>query len=186
LTPASQYRRSLKARRLTRVRAAGRTGPAANKTEPRFKLMFDQLLKLITGDDAHPAETAAADQRVAVAALLVEAARMDQTFGTEERDTIARLLTQRFELSAEESAKLIETADEKLAATAQYFRFTHELNTNMTAAEKIEVIEMLWSVAYADGELDAHEDQLIRQVAGLIHVTDRDRMLARKRALGEG
>ncbi|MBU1211837.1 MAG: TerB family tellurite resistance protein [Alphaproteobacteria bacterium] len=148
--------------------------------------MFDQLLKLITGDDRQPAEIAATDQRVSVAALLVEAARMDQTFRAEERDTIARLLTQRFELSADEAARLIETADEKLAATAQYFRFTHELNTSLSAAEKIEVIEMLWSVAYADGELDAHEDQLIRQIAGLIHVTDRDRMLARKRALGAG
>lgn len=147
--------------------------------------MFDQLLKLIVGGGT-PAKGAATDQRMAVAALLVEAARMDQTFGADERDTIARLLTARFELSSDEATKLIETADEKLAATAQYFRFTHELNTNMSAQEKIEVIEMLWSVAYADGTLDAHEDQLIRQIAGLIHVTDRDRMLARKRALGEG
>jgi uncharacterized tellurite resistance protein B-like protein len=42
---------------------------------------------------------------------------------------------------------------------------------------------MLWRVAYADGVLDPHEDQLIRQIAGLIYVSDHDRMLARKRAL---
>jgi DNA polymerase-3 subunit gamma/tau len=46
-----------------------------------------------------------------------------------------------------------------------------------------EIIEMLWRVAYADGELDPHEDALIRQLAGLIHVTDRERAFARQRAL---
>ena len=44
---------------------------------------------------------------------------------------------------------------------------------------------MLWKVAYADGVLDPHEDALLRQIAGLIHVSDRDRGLARQRALDE-
>ncbi len=42
---------------------------------------------------------------------------------------------------------------------------------------------MLWEVAYADGVLDPQEDMLLRQIAGLIHVPDRDRGEARKRAL---
>jgi len=42
---------------------------------------------------------------------------------------------------------------------------------------------MLWEVAYADGVLDPHEDMLLRQIAGLIHVPDRERGLARKRAV---
>jgi uncharacterized tellurite resistance protein B-like protein len=42
---------------------------------------------------------------------------------------------------------------------------------------------MLWKVVYSDGTLDPHEDALIRQVAGLIQVLDRERSAARKRAL---
>jgi uncharacterized tellurite resistance protein B-like protein len=42
---------------------------------------------------------------------------------------------------------------------------------------------MLWEVAYADGVLDPEEDALIRKIGGLIYITDRDRMLARKRVL---
>jgi len=41
----------------------------------------------------------------------------------------------------------------------------------------------MWEVAYADGVLDPHEDMLLRRVAGLIHVPDRDRAAARRRAL---
>ena len=44
---------------------------------------------------------------------------------------------------------------------------------------------MLWTVAYADGVLDQYEDTLLRQIAGLIHVPDRDRAIARQRALAK-
>ena len=49
--------------------------------------------------------------------------------------------------------------------------------------QRIELIEMLWSIAYADGVLDPEEDALIRQIAGLIHVPDKARGMARQRVL---
>lgn len=60
--------------------------------------------------------------------------------------------------------------------------FTRIVVENFTEAERIGVIEMLWEVAYADGELSGDEDALIRRVAGLIFVSDRDRGEARRRA----
>jgi uncharacterized tellurite resistance protein B-like protein len=145
--------------------------------------MLDRLLRLLEGREAPVAAPSGDDLRLAVAALLVEAARMDQSFGEEERAAVAALLSRRFELSGPALSTLLERADVRVRDTVQYFPFTHNINQMMSAAEKAEVIEMLWRVAYADGTLDPHEDQLIRQIAGLIHVPDRERMLARKRAL---
>jgi len=51
----------------------------------------------------------------------------------------------------------------------------------MDEVQRIEVIEMLWEVAYADGVLDPHEDAMIRKVAGLLYVADFDRGAARRR-----
>jgi uncharacterized tellurite resistance protein B-like protein len=144
--------------------------------------MLDRLLRLLEGRET-PAAPSEEDLKLAVAALLVEAARMDATFGQSERAAISSLLSKRFGLSAQDVASLMERADVRINRSAQYFPFTHNINLMMSAADKVEVIEMLWRVAYADGVLDPHEDQLIRQIAGLIHVPDRDRMLARKRAL---
>ncbi len=146
--------------------------------------MFDQLLRLLKGGAANEGPSKD-DLRLAVAALLVEAARMDASFGGDERDTISRLLAQRFELAEADVAALVAQADTRIQDTVQYFPFTHNINTHMCAEEKVEVIEMLWRVAYADGHLDPEEDRLIRQIAGLIHVPDRDRMLARRRVLDE-
>lgn len=127
--------------------------------------------------------TVAGRLETAVAVLMVEAARMDSTFGADERKVIETLLTERFNLTADEVRALLARAEATVADTTQYFPFTHHINQSMTPEEKGEIIEMLWRVAYADGELDPHEDALIRQLAGLIHVTDRERAFARQRAL---
>jgi len=147
--------------------------------------MIDRLLNFLSGAEAPAAEAGASELHLAVAALLIEAARMDEDFDTAERATIERLLAQRFDLAPEAVHTLIEAAEQKVRGATQYFPFTREITKNMTTEQRVEIIEMLWEVAYADGVLDAHEDALLRQIAGLIHVPDRDRGLARQRALAK-
>jgi len=144
--------------------------------------MIDRLLSLLQG--ARGSAPVNEEPHLSVAVLLVEAGLMHGEFSAEERAMTAQLLSRRFALSAEEADELITRAEARARTTAQYFPFTNSLNTNMSIDDKVEVIEMLWRIAYADGNLDAFEDQLIRQVAGLMHVPDRDRMNARKRVLG--
>jgi len=145
--------------------------------------MLDRLLNLLTGTESPSAPTGPDELQLAVAALLVEAARMDDNFDAGERATIERLLAARFDLTPAAVHTLVEAAEEKLSATAQYFPFTHAITTRLSTEQRAGIIEMLWEVAYADGTLDPQEDMLLRQIAGLIHVPDRERGEARKRAL---
>ncbi|HKY94579.1 MAG TPA: TerB family tellurite resistance protein [Kiloniellales bacterium] len=124
-----------------------------------------------------------AEPRLAVAALLVEAALMHAGFSEIERSTIERLLAERFQLDPAETRRLVESARVEAERSAQLFGFTSQVVRAFEEAERIELIEMLWEVAYADGRLDAHEDSLLRRVAGLIHVPDRARGEARLRVL---
>ncbi len=143
--------------------------------------MLDRLLDLLQGKGSAPTIE---EPHLSVAVLLVEAGLMHGDFSAEERTTTAHLLARRFALSPDEAEELIGRAEARARSSAQYFPFTNSLNNSMSIDDKIEVIEMLWRIAYADGNLDAFEDQLIRQVAGLMHVPDRDRMDARRRVLG--
>jgi uncharacterized tellurite resistance protein B-like protein len=128
--------------------------------------------------------TAAEDEmHLAVAALLIEAARMDSTFDVAERASIEALLATKFNLDGVAVRQLIDDAQRKVEDSTQYFPFTNAISKNMTIEQRTEIIEMMWSVAYSDGVLDPHEDMLLRQVAGLLHVPDRERGLARQRAL---
>ena len=141
--------------------------------------MFQQLLTILMGET--PAKSGPADLREAVAVLLLEAAHRDDTFSPEERVAVTRLLTTRFQLSEAECRALIDAGEKTNAAMVQLHPYTSMVFEQMTPAERIQLIEMLWEVAYADGVLDPEEDALIRRIGNLIYITDRDRVLARQR-----
>ena len=120
--------------------------------------------------------------RIAAAALMVEAAQLDDTFDARERNKIRELVAQRFELGAEESDSLIEVAEARVAESSQLHGFTRVVKAAFSPEERIELVEMLWEVVYADGELHHYEANLMRRLAGLLQVSDRDAGRARKRA----
>jgi len=145
--------------------------------------MLDRLMSFLTGAEAPSAQPGPDELQLSVAALLIEAARMDDDFDAGERATIERLLATRFDLAPEAVHDLVAAAEERVRNTTQYFPFTREITKRLSTEQRTDIIEMLWEVAYADGVLDPHEDALLRQIAGLIHVPDRERGHARKRAL---
>jgi uncharacterized tellurite resistance protein B-like protein len=144
-------------------------------------VLFDAILKhLSLAERDAPGPD---DLQVAVAVLLIEAARMDDYFGPKERATIENLLAARFELSPESTKALLDRAQATSARSSQLHPFTRLAVEHMTPEQRVKLIEMLWEVAYADGVLDPEEDVLLRRVAGLIYVTDEDRVAARQRVL---
>ena len=68
------------------------------------------------------------------------------------------------------------------AEDAALFDFTQVLHRQLDPSQKSEVVELLWSIAYADGELDPQEEYLVRKVARLLHVTDAEFVAAKRRA----
>jgi len=145
--------------------------------------MIDRLLAFLSGIETPHPKNSIDDVQFSVAALLIEAGRMDNNFDAAERATIERLLASRFDLAPDAVRSLVEAADQRVQQSAQYYPFTREICNRLSREERVEILELLWKVAYADGVLDPYEDALLRQIAGLIHVPDRDRGLARQRAL---
>lgn len=145
--------------------------------------MIERLVALLTGTSEPPAMDRPDELQVAVAALLVEAACSDDHFSPAEQETIAGILAQCFDLSDAATARLIRLGQEAAGDASQLFRFTHLVTERMTPADRIALVEMLWEVAYTNRRLDPEEDSLVRQVAGLIYVSDQDRGAARLRVL---
>ena len=80
-------------------------------------------------------------------------------------------LRNRFALSDDQLTHLLAQAEGTAKGANDYFRFTNEMNEQFTQPEKIQVVEYMWQVAYADGHLDANENHLISKIANLLHVT---------------
>ena len=74
--------------------------------------MFDRLRAWL--EDTGQAQTGGRDElQLAVAALLIEAARVDDALGDAERTVIARLLERRFGLGAVEAQMLEDAAEQR-------------------------------------------------------------------------
>jgi len=123
------------------------------------------------------------EKHIAAGALLIEAALLDGHFDDRERAAIEAVLTRTFALSPAETADLVAAAEEKVAASTQLFEFTRVIARDFPEQERIELVEMLCEVIYADGALHEYEASLFRRASELIHVSDRDRGEARKRVL---
>jgi uncharacterized tellurite resistance protein B-like protein len=147
--------------------------------------MLDRLHRLLTGrpPEGPPATHSFEERQLAAAALLVEAAAMDRSFDAAERDRITELVRERFALGADEALDLIAEAERAVAASVQWHGFTSAVKDGFDHAERVALIEMLWEVAYADGRLHDYEASLLRRIAGLIYVSDRENGEARKRVL---
>ncbi|UUZ68847.1 TerB family tellurite resistance protein [Polaromonas sp. P2-4] len=120
--------------------------------------------------------------QLATAVLLVEAMRADPAIDAAERNTVVAALRNKFALADDELARLVELAEQTAKSAYDYHRFTSSLNEHFTQAQKIQVIENMWQVAYADAHLDAHENHLISKIAGLLYVTHGEYIAAKMRA----
>jgi uncharacterized tellurite resistance protein B-like protein len=119
---------------------------------------------------------------LATAALLLEVVRLDGEIEQRERDTVLRAVRDKFGLSASEADALVELADAEARQATDYFQFTSLLNQHFSAEQKAKVIEHMWRVAYADAELSAWEQHLIRKIAALLYVSHGDYVAAKMRA----
>lgn len=146
--------------------------------------MLNHLMSLLFGDD-DPAAAAAQGEpvRLAAAALLVEAAVMDGSMQRTEEELITTLLRQHFGLSATDAQALLDRAAGLQERSSQIFPFTKVIVDHCAEAQRIEMLEMLWEVAYADGRLHDYEANLVRRVSGLLYVSDQDSGAARQRAM---
>ncbi len=145
----------------------------------RIKAFFQEQESAAPGSEKHSQE----ERNLAAVALLVEAAVMDERFDDSERRHIIELAKTRFDLSDADAEELLDAAHTKVADSSHLFGYTRVVNAQFEYDERVDLMEMLWQVAYADGELHDYESNLMRRIAGLIHVTDRDSGEARKRAL---
>jgi uncharacterized tellurite resistance protein B-like protein len=134
--------------------------------------------------EADPAQRAHA-LRLATALLLLEVAKADYAEDVVEDAAMLAALRQFFALGEQEVELLLAEARREADHAVELQQFTRRLHEQLSVAEKLRVIEMLWEVALADERLDKHEDYTVRKIADLLYVTHSDLIRIRNRVRGE-
>ena len=120
--------------------------------------------------------------QLATAVLLVEGMRADPNIAVAERNAVLASLREKFALADDALARLLELAELTASSASDYHQFTSRINDSFAHPQKIQMVEKMWQVAYADAHLDAGENHLISKIAALLHVTQGEYIGAKMRA----
>jgi uncharacterized tellurite resistance protein B-like protein len=108
--------------------------------------------------------------QLATAALLIEMTRADYDVKGVERTAVTLAVQRAFNLDHAQTEELVELAEAEADGATSLYEFTRLINRHFDRGQKEHVVELLWQVALADGELDKYEEHLVRKIADLIHV----------------
>ena len=133
----------------------------------------------VSGGTGRPSEY---DTIVAVSSLLLEMAAIDGEFSDDERKRILALLRDEFQLYNDDAVALMESAEEELGTTERKWQYASRIREQYAAEEKLRVVELLWRVVLADGQVARHEEYVLRKLAELLGMTDEEVLAARTRA----
>jgi len=150
----------------------------ADSGPPISAPMFADFLKRLT--QPNPPQLIDTDARLALTAMLVRVARSDGSYDASELDRIERIIAARYGLSSADAIELRVSAEILEAEAPDTVRFTRAIKDAVPYEDRQSVVAALWEVVLADGVREHHEDALLRLVANLLGVNDRDSNMARQ------
>lgn len=124
-------------------------------------------------------------RRLACAALLIEVAIIDNEFDAEEFEALQSILQNQFGIPAEDCEALTTLAQSECEESTSMYQFTQLVNEHCSQDEKFDLVKGMWTIAYADDDLDKYEEYIIRKVAELIYLSHGDFIRAKHTARAE-
>jgi len=136
--------------------------------------MINKILGLLQGNRLQENGSHFSKVQLATCALLLEVAHSDGEYQAVEARIVNDLLTRKFDLAPATVAQLVEHAQDHRSETHDLFQFAREINAHFDNEEKLEIMECVWQIIYADNTLDKFEDALARQLATLLRLSHKD------------
>ena len=105
---------------------------------------------------------------IKICALLIHAAKIDENYTNSEEEIIKKTLLE-LGSNKDELDKIIKEAKIIEENSNQILDFTREVK-NLAEADKIKIIEALWTIIYSNEDADIFETNLMRRLAGLLYI----------------
>ena len=110
----------------------------------------------------------------ACSSLLIEVALSDKDFDEEEITSMKEILKTTHGISDETINELVSNAKQTVDESTSLYSYTREVNDNFSYDDKLLLLQSLWDIAYADGNVDKYEEHLIRKISDLIYISHSD------------
>jgi uncharacterized tellurite resistance protein B-like protein len=148
--------------------------------------MIDAVKKLLkryfSGVKESPPDKRADAVQLAVAALLVQLTGVDFEANAAEREAVLEAVRSELGLDEASAQALVGRAEEAARRATSDWQFTSVIKGAFDAEERVHFVEHLGRVAFADRQIDPHEEHLVRRIADLLYVSHSDFIAAKLRA----
>ena len=121
----------------------------------------------------------------ACAALLVEIAFADKDFDEREKESLKESLLKSYAIDIETINEIINDAEKTVNESTSLYEYTRTVNDEFEYPQKLNLLENLWKIAYADETLDKYEEHLLRKISDLIHISHSDYINIKLRIRGD-
>ena len=102
--------------------------------------------------------------------LAFEVANADNDIDVRERDMILEKIKESLDLSVLTEKEIFNVIQEESEKRVSFYDIINDINQNLDKKEKIDVLRMLWEIAYADKVLDVDEERIIRRSAEMLGI----------------
>ena len=124
----------------------------------------------------------ASDVKLAAATLMFEMIRSDGQIDEVELNQMRSLLESQMDIAEEDIEELVNQAQSNAEDAISLQGFTRQICERWDNDQRLQLIENLWLLALADQTIDANERHLVRKIAGLLYMTDRQINIAKESA----
>src|SRR3954464_9390912 len=114
--------------------------------------------------------------RLAATALLIHVLSIDGEPSPAEKRKLHSLIETPFGLDPGAADQLIASATLVEGEAVDLYHFTSVIMRSLDEAGRLHIVEMMWELVYADGQVSEFEDNVVWRAADLLGVSSRDRI----------
>ena len=114
--------------------------------------------------------------RLAATALLIHVISIDGEPSEIEKRKLHSLIESRFGLDPGTADHLIASATLVEGEAVDLYHFTSVIMRSVNEEGRLRIVEMMWELVYADGQVSEFEDNVVWRAADLLAVSSRDRI----------
>lgn len=148
-----------------------------------FKSLQDYFSNKVmkTKSDGQPSDE---DIKLAAASLMFEVIRCDGQIDSAELGTMTDILRRQFAMADDDIKEMLAVARAHSSQATCLHQFTRDICKAWDNTQRVRLVEHLWLIALADERIDTHERHLVRKVAGLLYLSERQIAQSRESAKG--
>jgi len=116
------------------------------------------------------------DYRLAATALLVHVVSLDGQPSAGEQRKLHSLIESHFGLDRGTADRLIADATQVEGEAVDLYHFTSVIMRSLDEDGRKRIVQMMWELVYADGQVTEFEDNVVWRASDLLGISQRDRI----------